>query len=302
MILRVQMFVDRVIAGIWVRLPLWMLVSSRRIKLKMPIVVALTSYPARIGATHLTLRSILAQSQTASAVVLVVSKVEFSSMDALPARLVRLVRAASGQIRVIFTEDNKKSYKKLLPILELYPSSIIVTADDDVIYTRTWLGDLVRASETFPNSIVGTRGSTIEASHRSAAPYVSWKASEPDRPDHSVFLTGRGGILYPPDSLDPRVHDWPLALRLSPSADDIWFKVMAILAGTPCVAIDTGRDYPASGASQRFALYTQNIGQNENDLAFNRLFNHFDLWAQVSAPVRKRSCRPPIGGVHGARN
>jgi hypothetical protein len=219
------------------------------------------------------------QSLPVDQVILILSTNEFPKGElGLPSRLRRLVKDSRGRICIHFTVDNKRSYKKLLPVLKLHPDAVVLTADDDVLYWRSWAYKLEMASQRFPGCIVGTRGSRISAIHGTARAYSSWPSGPPDVEGHSVFLTGRGGILYPPFSLDVRVHDWETASRLCPSGDDIWFKAMATLAGVKAVRINTGREYPSNGASQRDALWTRNLSQNENDVAFKAVVDHFDLW------------------------
>ncbi|MBG6057005.1 hypothetical protein IWX89_000423 [Cryobacterium sp. MP_M3] len=226
----------------------------------------------------LTLRSILRQSLQIDCIVLVLSELEFpGGLPALPSRLRRLLGRAGGRIEILWTPDNKRSFKKLLPVVEKYPEATIITADDDVFYWRSWANALASAAQRFPGTIVGTRGTQILLTGKTVQPYLSWPHCRTDRPGHSIFLTGNGGILYPPGALDPTVQDWALASVLCPSADDIWFKAMATLAGTQAVRVNTGRDYPPNGATQAGALWVQNVGLDQNDEAFNKVVDYFHL-------------------------
>ncbi|WBM79379.1 hypothetical protein KIV56_13365 [Cryobacterium breve] len=246
-------------------------------------IVSLTTYPARIRSVHLTLRSILKQSLSADSIYLVLSSLEFPGGEPdLPKTLRRLVLASKGRITIQYTPDNKRSFKKLLPVLEVHPGATVITADDDVLYRRSWMKELDSAGKQFPGSVVGTRGTLIGCSGETALPYTEWRPAPVDRPSHQIFLTGRGGILYPPGSLDERVFEWETASSLCASADDIWFKAMASLAGAPAVKIDTGREYPSNGATQGTALWRSNVSRNENDAAFKAVVDHFNLWPMYS--------------------
>lgn len=283
--------VDRIRAQVWVRLPLQLHGRSgepRRAG-EAPRVIALTSYPPRIGSVHLTLRSLLKQSMAVDVIYLVLSILEFPSGESdLPSNLRRLLAVSKGRIKVHFTADNKRSFKKLLPIIELHPDATILTADDDVLYWRSWAKQLDSASLIFPTAVIGTRGTQIKLDGRCARPYTEWPGAQAGIPTQLVFLTGRGGILYPPNSLDPRVFDWGTASLLCPSADDIWFKVMASLAGVEAVKIDAGREYPSNGASQSGALWRRNVSKNQNDVAFKAVVDFFDIWDMYAAAHDRR--------------
>lgn len=271
-------------AFFWVRRPL----SSSRARFSadgVELIVSLTTYPARVSSVAVTLRSLLMQSQEIERIILVLSEQEFpEGATGLPRPLQRLTRSA--KVELLFTPDNTRSFKKLLPVARANPDAIIITADDDVIYTRNWAKNLMDAHRKFPAVVVGTRGSRIVVNERSAEPYGSWAACVPDVPSHQVFLTGRGGILYPPHGLSPEVQNWAVASRLCSSTDDIWFKAMATLAGTKAVAIDVGRDYPSSGATQHGALYTTNVDTTAlNDIAFKLVLDEYDLWRHFQPPL-----------------
>lgn len=264
---------------LWVRLPLRLRAEPKRPQAKQ-IVVSLTSFPPRIEAVHLTLRSLLKQSIVLDRIVLVLSGAEFPKGETgLPSNLLRVISVAKGRIEVLFTEGNMRSFKKLLPTLELFPQATIITVDDDVLYRKSWAATLVHASESFPGRIIGTRGTMIRLEGSGASPYVSWRPAPNLAPGHSVFLTGRGGILYPPHSLHAEVSNWALASKFCPSGDDIWFKAMAALHKTQCLTVEAGREYPSNGASQTVGLWTTNVDGNENDAAFKRVVDYFHLWS-----------------------
>lgn len=269
---------DRLVARLWVLLPLAFFGPLHKGS-GQQLVVSITTYPPRIGRVHRTLRSILMQSVQVDAIVLVLSCKEFpGGLDSLPKTLRSLAQVSVGRLVIHFTPDNQRSFKKLLPVLELYPVATVITADDDVIYWRTWAAKLLAASRRNPGTIVGTRGSHIKVEGTTAQPYSEWAQNIPNVAGRNVFLTGRGGILYPPNSLDARVLNWSVAASLCPSADDIWFKVMGTLADTASLQIDAGREYPSSGASESVGLWRQNQTLNENDRAFKRVIDYFNLW------------------------
>ncbi|MFB9652461.1 glycosyltransferase family A protein [Pseudarthrobacter oxydans] len=243
------------------------------------VVVSLTTFPARIGHVSATLESIYRQNTAPAHVVLVLSKEEFVNQE-LPQEIEAF---RDRGLRVLFEPGNARSYKKLIPALNLFPDKVIVTADDDVIYPRLWLEELVRAHEERPHHVLGHRGTLIVSRGGRVEPYLTWPRALRDSPSSKVFLTGMGGILYPPGSLPDQVSDMNLAMTLCPTADDIWFKAMALLAGTPTAKIsDASGDFPSLPSGRISALNQLNVGELRNDTQFTAVMKHFDLWDKLS--------------------
>lgn len=244
------------------------------------VVVSLTTFPARIGHVGATLESIFRQSTAPAHIMLVLSSDEFSNQ-----RLPPEVEAFRERgLRVVFQPGNTRSYKKLVPALHEFPDKVIVTGDDDVIYPRTWLEELLVEHKKRPHHVLGHRGTLIISDSGRAEPYLKWPRALRDSPSPRVFLTGMGGILYPPGSLANQVTDMDLAMTLCPTADDIWFKAMQLLAGTPTAKIsDSSGDFPALPSGLISALNQTNVGQLQNDTQFAAVMDHFGLWGKLSS-------------------
>ena len=95
------------------------------------VVVTLTSYGRRVGTTVIhVLKSLLLQSRRPDRIILWLDNINFSH-EKLPARLARFCSKYGIEIR--FCEDIR-SYKKLVPALQLCPNDILVTVDDGEIF------------------------------------------------------------------------------------------------------------------------------------------------------------------------
>ncbi len=233
----------------------------------------------------LTLWTLINQSRPPDRLLLVLARDEFPG-SVLPARVERL--RALG-LEVLWVPSNIRSYKKLLPALEANPDEVIVTADDDILYPRDWLADLVAAHEADRGAIVAHRANAITLVDRRPAPYLCWRHADTRTPDPLVFPTGAGGVLYPPGSLPVETLDSGLALRLCPTADDVWFKAMSLLAWTRVKTVsDQFREFHNSLSSQRTSLISRNAstsdvpGRTRNDDQLEAVFDRFDLWSRLS--------------------
>jgi hypothetical protein len=207
----------------------------------------------------------------------------------LPARLQAQMNRG---LRVRWVDRDLRVFMKLLPALSAFPDKPIVTADDDVLYPPTWLAELLEAGHRNPTHVIGHRGTEILVRNGGLAPYIEWPRAKIDTPSSRVFLTGVGGIYYPPGSLPPETLDYERALRLSPNNDDIWFRAMELLAGTPVSTVRGGTcgDFPTALATTRTpALRQINVASGRNDEQFDRVVDHFGLWSQLC--VSNRPCR-----------
>lgn len=237
--------------------------------------VSLTSYPARLSYARLPIYSLLRQSVRPAEVVLVLSEHEF------PGRTVPdWVRGTPG-LRVLWTSgESARSYQKLVPALLEDPAATIVTADDDMLYPRYWLGGLLRAAAADPQRIIGYRGLEVALRDGRPLPFLQWPRARETTASPRLHLTGVGGILYPPAALAPEVSDLGLALKLCPTNDDVWFHAMTLLRGTQTrMVYRRFIEFPQYRGSQRSGnLMTDNLGAGQTDLQIANVFDHFDLW------------------------
>ena len=192
------------------------------------IIVSLTSYPARIGEIKYTLYSLLTQDFPADEVVLWLTEEEFPAGEKSLPSYMKLWEKYGLKIR---WTRNKRSYTKLLPALEFYKNAVIVTADDDIYYSKGWLRCLYETHVKYPEDIVAHRVRRVILGDKGVAPYVDWPIISEHCRSHRNFLTGVGGVLYPINCMHEDINKQDLWEELSPSNDDIWFWAMAVING-----------------------------------------------------------------------
>lgn len=248
------------------------------------IVVSLTSYPARINIVNKTIESLLDQSIKADKVILWLAPEQFPNKEAdLPQELLDLREKGL----IIDWYHDIKSYKKLIPTLKLYPDAIIVTADDDAIYQKTWLENLYKAYIDEPEMIHCHRAHKILLKHKKITPYCKWINSSNifGKSGYSIFFTGLGGILYPPHSLDNNVLNEEDFMNLCPQGDDIWFWANALKNNTKIHLLERAYYNPKLIAgSQETALWQSNIYDNKNDI---QILNVVNKYPEILSKLRK---------------
>ena len=190
-------------------------------KREIPIILSLTSYEDRFNDLEITLYSIMNQTVKPDKIILWLS--DKLNLLELPYSITRYVK---NGLEIRFVKDIK-SYTKIIYALKEFNNSIIVTADDDIYYPKDWLEKL------YESYIVNPEDIQVHRAHRADLnkPYEMWqKHVEEEKASFDNFLTGVGGVLYPPNCFTREVYREDLFLKYAPNADDIWLWIMALLS------------------------------------------------------------------------
>lgn len=235
------------------------------------VIISLTSIPSRLSTLHLTIKSLLNQGVSFEKIILWLHQ---DLKNNLPPALQKL-EGKRFEIRYCATTE---PHRKLIETLKLYPDRIIVTCDDDVIYPDDWLFRLLESWRQTPDDIVAHRCRKIRIEDGEVRPYRKWHSEPTGESSPLAVALGWGGVLFPPGSLDDRVLDRDTYMRLSPNADDLWYKAMAMLKGT---AMRKSRyPYPAPIpilGSQTVSLQKKNIGEDQNRTQLLALAKEYNL-------------------------
>lgn len=229
-----------------------------------PLIVSMTSYPPRFRTLDKVIASLKAQSLKADLLILWINEIDC----ALVPKQISEQQNEFFQIRSLKGVD-LRSYKKLIPSLIAYPNSIIVTADDDVLYYKNWLRDLYDESVNRQHAcIICHTARRVVMCGDNMAPYASWGEIDADESavGQDVFPTGVGGILYGPDTLAEVAKDYTSALACAPNGDDIWFFFSAQFKMSSRIKIPSKFHDPAViEETQNVALWKQNLQRGGND-------------------------------------
>lgn len=242
-------------------------------KKRIPVIVSLASIPSRLSIVHLTIRSLLNQDILPEKIILWLHK---DLKGEIPKKLNELV----GELFIIEFTDYYSSHRKLVEPLKHYPEKTIVTCDDDMMYRKNWLSKLYEVYQKHPNKIIANQTRCITYGETGELlPYKAWKpnVSACENPKLTLPI-GAGGTLYPPDTMDQRVFDQHLFLKLAPNADDLWFKIMGLLKGTTSVqAYNNDKEPIPIWGSQKQSLKSTNIKEDKNRTQWSALTDYFQL-------------------------
>ncbi len=238
----------------WLKRQVNILSHKKDCKNNLPIIVSLTTYPARIYAVIETINSIFRQTHQPDKIILWLTYEEFPKQEKeLPKELLELKK--NGLL--IGWCHNLRSYNKLLPSLKKYPNALHITVDDDIIYKPTLIEKLYESYLKYPKDI---------HCHRITKFYYNggYKTSVGGREyyENGSFLnklTGVGGVLYPVGCFYKDIFNVDLIKKLAPTNDDQWFWFQSVLNGVKTRVVDDADptlDYVEG--SQETGLYLEN--------------------------------------------
>ena len=189
------------------------------------VIVSLTSYGRRVkeGIVCYSIYSILRQTLQPKRIILWLAEDEWTE-DTLPKKVAELKHYG---VKIRFCE-NMRSYKKLLPTLQLLPDEDIITVDDDVLYPSFLVKELYSEHLAHPKDIIAG----IAAAPKPNKPYNLWQNTPSGTEGVSLFPTGVGGVYYPAHSLKKEMMDYAIAKQFAPLADDVWFWAAGIAQNT----------------------------------------------------------------------
>ena len=230
------------------------------------IVVSLTSFPARFDSLHFSIKSILTQTMKPDVIFLCLTKEEVKNESELPLSILELKKYG---LKIFFADDNLKPHNKYLSAMKLYPDSLIVTVDDDGMYSKDLVFSLYASYLRNPACVSARRVHKITVDEsNNVLPYIKWCNGniKITHPSHELLATGVGGVLYPPNILPAETFDTAKIKELCLNADDIWLKFMELKYNVPVVWVKNRRVHPLTVVkTQKITLQQDNVHGNNND-------------------------------------
>lgn len=237
------------------------------------VTISLTSYPKRIGFAARTVKSLINQTIKADRIILWLSEKEFNGQEdySIPDELSQLIGVGGFEIR--WVKENLKPHKKYYYVLQEFPDDIVITVDDDVIYSSTMLESLLNSYKKHPKAVSARWTRIISKTNGEISKYINWKLNdfEYDKERFDLLAIGVGGVLYPPSCSNKKWFNKEKIIRFSNNQDDLWLKYCEIISDIPVVNVYDSPDINIMEA-QETALSKNNI--YENDESFESICNY----------------------------
>ena len=188
-------------------------------------IVSLSSYGKNIETIFYTLESIRQGSVKPSKVILWLDNEE---KENLPDSLERLEKVG---LEIRTSEDfgpHSSYYPFVLQNDSFYKP--FVTADSGVIYPSHWLEEMVQSYKSNPKAIHCYRAFKIRLLEDKFIPIRHWKRSGFSTATHLNFISGKSGVIYPPEFLEYLKAAGDEFLENCPTDEDVWLTVNALRA------------------------------------------------------------------------
>ena len=248
------------------------------------VIVSLTSYGNRVkGSAVYTVYSLLRQSVRPERVVLWLDEKEFNSQN-LPDDLRFL---CDYGLEVRFGKDIGP-YTKIIHSLSAFPNKHIITADDDLFYTKNFVEEFIDAHRKHPQAIItGYAKMPMTNGKHQIAPYGEWAEyhhvpASFQYNSATLFPLGWGGVLYPSHVFDDEATNEAVFMSLCPKADDIWLYIMGLRChAEKRMLTDSRIAYYHTDLLRQYLtrdrLTATNRFGGENDTQLQALLAHYDL-------------------------
>ena len=195
----------------------------------VPVIVSLTSFPARIKKVHIVIESLIRQQVMPEKIILWLSKEQFPNEESdLPKKL--LSQQTRG-LEIRFVDGNIRSHKKYYYVFREFPDKHILTIDDDLLFPSTFIRDTYAVAQEHPNSVVANFGSKISWNDSLNCFEKIYERIPQHSTGKNLFFGSGGGTLFPPDKLGVYLDDITVIMKLCPTADDIYLNAICRLAG-----------------------------------------------------------------------
>ena len=186
------------------------------------ILISLTSYKERFNFLPITIKSLREQSISPNKIVLVLAEKDMKSYN-----------LKIKGIDIITINKDLRPHNKYYYAMLKYPEYAIVTIDDDIIYCKKMLESLYNSYIDHPNIVSGRRGHLMRYKKNGELKrYKFWKVQQKSiiEASYDIFLTGVGGVLYPPDIFNIN-EKYSKIIEETITADDVALKYFEVIKG-----------------------------------------------------------------------
>ena len=232
-------------------------------KRDIKITLSLTSFPARISCADKAIKSLMLQTVKPDRIILWLASEQFPDKK-LPESLVKLTEYG---LEIKWCDDLCAHKKYYYATLGQKPDEVVITYDDDIIYSPDSVKRLIKTHKKYPNCIVCERAQTLsfnkDKTVKNPGRWDTISSIAVKKPSFSACPSGGGGCLLPYGAFYKDAHDKEKIKRLALRGDDLWYMFMAAENKTPVIKTRKyHRIFSTVNNSQEFQLATDNIVQN----------------------------------------
>ena len=238
------------------------------------VIVSLTSFPARLNVVHYGIKALMCQTYKPDRIILWLTEEECKDI-AIPSELEELCKYG---LEIKYASENLRPHNKLYYTLQENADAVVISVDDDNVYSLKLVEKLMAAHEKYPNYICCNMAHEITLKNGAPDKYDNWNGGAIGKSGVSdLFVAlGVGGVLYPAGCFDKEYFNKKLIKDLALTADDIWLKFTELRMGIKVLKISPHTKIPfVIGGTQKIALGKENNGMKKNDIIINKLCDYY---------------------------
>ena len=202
------------------RVPLCPLNIEQRAK---KVIASLTSYPARIAYVWLVVKSLMMQSYKPDRIILWLAEEQFPTKE-LPKDLINLVQYG---LEIKWIKDLYGHKKYYFPVKNQKEDEVVITFDDDIIYSPKCIERLMTTHYKFPDCLVCERGQVFkDKTQRNPGRWNNISEIGVAQPTFSMNPSPGSGCLIPYGAFYKDATEEDQFTKLAFKNDDLWYMFM----------------------------------------------------------------------------
>lgn len=189
------------------------------------VIVSLTSYPARINYVHLAIKSLMLQSYKPDRIILWLAEEQFPDKK-LPENLTALEKYG---LEIIWIHDIYGHKKYFYPVLNQKEDELVITFDDDIIYSKKTIERLIKTHAQFPDCMICERAQAYDESNPyQPGRWMTISDKGVNTPSYSLNPSPGGGCMIPYGVFHEDACNEAKIRELAYKNDDIWYMFMCV--------------------------------------------------------------------------
>ena len=247
-------------------------------KMDKRVIISVTSFPKRFNQLVLTLKSIILQDVVPNKII-----VYFGSDTSENDITKNMKELKKYGVEYRFDkENNLKGHKKYYYALREFKDYLVITIDDDIIFPKTMISELLQCYDKFPNAVCARRVHKITKKNNTMLSYNLWDIdySMYKKPSNRLFATTGAGTLYSPNVINKLVYqtfDSNKIKELCLEADDVWMKCMEIMSSIKVVLADIKIMGVFIDVDEEYTLMPENVGNGKNDVFLKNVIKEYNI-------------------------
>lgn len=196
---------------------------------KTKIIVSLTTYSPRLSQIHLVISRLMQQTLKPDKIILYYSDSEEILITDELSKLLKL------GLEIRFVKDIR-SHKKYYFAFQDFQDAIVITVDDDTIYSKKLIQTLFNSYVKFPKCVSAGIVVNYKQIRGILQSSTTWRQKffYGVGDDRSIAY-GVGGVLYPPNCMPNELYDIKKIKAYAPYTDDLWLKAIEQSSGISVV-------------------------------------------------------------------